>query len=257
MLRVLCAALILVGMNVSGVAAEEEGLIYELRIYTCEPGKLEALNTRFRDHTLRMFEKHGMKSVGYWTPSEGPGAENTLIYLLEHSSREAAEKDWSEFRADPEWLEIAANSELAHGKILAKAPDSIYLKKTDYSPVIGPPPAGRIFELRTYHATHGKLDQLNARFRDHTLGLFEKHGMKSYGYWVPADPPKSATTLIYLLDYPSREAAKESWAAFRADEDWQKVLAESQKEGSLTSAKPESLFLNLVDYSPVQDESKQ
>src|SRR5919106_1306765 len=96
----------------------------------------------------------------------------------------------------------------------------------------------RVFEMRTYTAAPGKFEALKSRFRDHTMRLFEKHGMTNLGYWIPADPPNSDTTLIYILAYPSREAAKKSWADFRADPDWQKVLKESQKDGSLTAKPP-------------------
>ena len=106
----------------------------------------------------------------------------------------------------------------------------------------------RVFEMRTYTAAPGKFEALKSRFRDHTTKLFEKHGMTNIGYWVPADPPNSENTLIYLLAHSSREAAKNSWAAFRQDPAWQAVVKESQKDGSLTT-KVESVFLNPADFS--------
>ena len=109
----------------------------------------------------------------------------------------------------------------------------------------------RVFELRTYTAAPGKLDALNKRFRDHTVRLFTKHGMTHVGYWTPADAPMSENTLIYVLAHSSREAAKKSWDAFRADPEWIKARDESQKDGTLT-AKVESVFLNATDYSPVK-----
>jgi hypothetical protein len=109
----------------------------------------------------------------------------------------------------------------------------------------------RIFEMRTYTAPPGKLAALQTRFRDHTLRLFQKHGMQNIGYWIPADPPNSETTLIYIIAHKDRESAKKSWAAFSADPEWQKVRTESQKDGSLTS-KVESVFLNPTDYSPMK-----
>ena len=109
----------------------------------------------------------------------------------------------------------------------------------------------RVFELRTYTAPEGKLDALNARFRDHTLALFKKHGLTSIGYFVPQDAPNSQNTLVYVLAHPSREAAKTNWAAFQADPDWQKAYRESEANGRLTS-KVESVFLNPTDYSPLK-----
>src|SRR5262245_725860 len=109
----------------------------------------------------------------------------------------------------------------------------------------------RVFELRTYTAPEGKLDALHARFRDHTRRIFEKHGMTSIGYWVPQDAPDSQNTLIYVLAHPSREAAKASWAAFAADPEWQKVSAESQKDGRIVS-KVVSVFMDPTDYSAIK-----
>ena len=109
------------------------GHVYEMRTYTAAEGKLANVNARFRDHTQRIFAKHNMKSIGYWTPSEGPMAGTTLIYILEHPSREEATKNWAAFRADPEWVKAKAESEAA-GPIVAKA-ESVFLTATDYSPI--------------------------------------------------------------------------------------------------------------------------
>ncbi len=109
----------------------------------------------------------------------------------------------------------------------------------------------RVFELRTYTAPEGKLGALHARFRDHTRRIFDKHGMTSIGYWVPQDAPDSQNTLIYILAHKSREAAKESWAAFGADPEWQKVSAESQKDGRIVS-KVVSVFMDATDYSAIK-----
>ena len=112
--------------------------------------------------------------------------------------------------------------------------------------------ATRVFEMRTYTAGPGKFAALHSRFRDHTLRLFEKHGMQNIGYWVPADPPNSENTLTYILAHKDREAAKASWAAFGADPDWQKVRKESMADGVSLTTKVESVFLNPTDYSPMK-----
>lgn len=250
MLRWLFAALCLLVPVLSSNAAEPAGPVYELRIYTCEAGKLPALEERFRDHTMRIFEKHGMKNLAYWKPIEGETAETTLIYLLEHASREAAQASWQGFRNDPEWKQVAAASEQKYGKILARPPEVIFLSRTDYSPNVGLPSPGKVFELRTYTAAEGKLDALNARFRDHTDRIFKKHGMQSYGYWVPMDAPKSENTLIYVLEHAGRDAATASWKAFRDDPEWQAAFQASQATGSLTAARPEAVYMQLTDFSP-------
>jgi hypothetical protein len=106
--------------------------VYEMRTYTCFPGKLEALKTRFRDHTIRIFKKHGMESVGYWVPMDDR-KETTLIYIISHASREQADQNWKEFSADPEWKKVSADSEVnAGGKIVQKV-DRVWLEPTDFS----------------------------------------------------------------------------------------------------------------------------
>ncbi len=113
------------------LSAAAFGKIYELRTYTTEPGKLEALKARFRDHTIRIFNKHGMESIGYWVPEDPARSSNTLIYILAHPSREAAEKNWKEFQDDPEWKKVAAESE-ANGKIVQKV-DRVWMDPTEFS----------------------------------------------------------------------------------------------------------------------------
>src|SRR5947207_10640373 len=93
---------------------------FELRTYYAAPGKLQALHARFRDHTNKLFIKHGMELVGYWVPTDKEqGADNKLIYILAHKSRDAAKKSWKEFQDDPEWKKAKAESE-ADGKLVEK-----------------------------------------------------------------------------------------------------------------------------------------
>jgi hypothetical protein len=109
----------------------------------------------------------------------------------------------------------------------------------------------RVFEIRTYTAADGKLDALNARFREHTTALFERHGMTSVGYFLPEDAPLKGKTLIYVLAHPSREAATKNWQAFHDDPEWQQVKAASEAGGPLTT-KMESVFASPTDYSPMK-----
>ena len=110
---------------------------------------------------------------------------------------------------------------------------------------------GRVFELRTYTAPEGKLDDLHRRFRDHTLRIFQKHGMTNVAYFKPQDQPLAGNTLIYLLAHESRDAAKASWAAFGNDPEWKKVASESQVNGRIVS-NVVSVFLDPTDYSPLK-----
>jgi hypothetical protein len=114
--------------------AEPAGKVFEIRTYHTFPGRLDALHKRFREHTMKMFEKHGMTNVGYWVPQDSPGHENTLIYVISHASREAAKANWAEFSADPVWKKIAADSEADGGKIVEKV-ESVFMDATDYSPL--------------------------------------------------------------------------------------------------------------------------
>ena len=109
----------------------------------------------------------------------------------------------------------------------------------------------QVFELRTYTAAEGKFDDLLARFRDHTLRIFEKHGMTNVGYWTPQDEPLSANTLIYVLAHPSREEAEQSWRDFSSDPEWQSVAEESQRDGRLIAGL-ERVFLDPTDFSPMR-----
>jgi NIPSNAP len=106
--------------------------VYELRIYHAAPGKLGELLARFRNHTTKLFEKHGMKNVAYWTPVEEPQKSDTLVYILEHPSREAAAANWKSFQDDPDWKSVKEKTE-ANGKLTDKI-DSTFLVLTDFSP---------------------------------------------------------------------------------------------------------------------------
>lgn len=234
-------------------AAEPDTRVFEMRIYYAAPHKLDALHSRFRDHTTKLFEKHGMTNVGYWVPLDNP--ERKLIYLLAYPSREAREKAWQAFGADPDWKRAKEASEV-DGKLVDKV-EIKYLQATDYSPEIKPSHDGqRVFELRTYTTTPGNLDALNARFRDHTVSLFKKHGMTNVGYWTLLPDQEGAdNTLIYILAHRSPEAAKESFAAFGKDPEWQAALkaSEAKAGGSLTEkGGVKSLFMKATDYSPIR-----
>jgi len=132
----LAAAAVMVGysiMKTEPAKAASSGRVFEMRTYTTHPGKLDALNARFRDHTTRIFKKHGMENVGYWVPQDEPAHSNTLIYVIAHKSRDAAKESWAAFQADPEWKKVREASE-ANGKIVAKV-ESVFADATDYSPM--------------------------------------------------------------------------------------------------------------------------
>jgi hypothetical protein len=112
-----------------------------------------------------------------------------------------------------------------------------------------PQASGGVYELRVYHAARGKLGDLLARFRDHTIKLFDQHGMKSVAYWTPVDEPEKSNTLIYILYHPSREAATANWKAFQDDPEWKSVKEKSEANGKLVE-KVDSTFMVLTEFSP-------
>jgi hypothetical protein len=250
----LFGSLIAIAMiGAAATSADKDARIYELRTYYAHPDKLDALHARFRDHTVKLFETHGMTNIGYWTPIDNP--EHKLIYLLAFPDRDSREKSWKAFGADPAWNKVKQESE-ANGPLVTKI-ESRLLVATDYSPAVKPAKSGeRVFELRTYTASPGNLDRLNARFRDHTLKLFEKHGMTNIGYWVPPKGEKGDTdTLIYMLAHRSTEDAKKSFDTFRQDADWvaARKASEETAGGPLTVQDGvKSVFLKATDYSPMR-----
>jgi len=119
-------------MNTHPVQAQSSR-VFELRVYHTFPGRLPALQTRFREHTIDIFKKHGITSIAYWVPEDAPQKDSTLIYIISHESRDAAKKNWAEFGADPEWQKVSKASEV-DGKIVEKV-DSTYMDATGYSPL--------------------------------------------------------------------------------------------------------------------------
>lgn len=111
--------------------------------------------------------------------------------------------------------------------------------------------SSRVYELRVYHTYEGKLDDLLKRFREHTMTIFERHGIKNVAYWTPTDEPLKGKTLYYIISHESREAAKENWKAFRDDPEWQKVSKASEANGKIVE-KVDSTFLEPTDFSPMK-----
>lgn len=263
--------------NCTATAAETKAdtRLYELRTYHANDGKLDALLARFRNHTCKLFTKHGMTNFGYWVPVEN--TDNLLVYLLAYPDKESRDASWKAFMADPDWEKAYAES-TADGKLVGKV-DQIFMTPTDFSKgfasvvvsretVTGVDlqrPVGRrrprigkdhLFEMRTYTATPGHLPNLHARFGDHTMELFRKHGITNLAYFQPtADQPGAENTLFYFIAHKDTDAATKSWDAFRADPAWVEAKTASEKEagGSLTAENGvKSVFLKPTDFSPVK-----
>jgi hypothetical protein len=247
---------------------ENEGKLYELRIYTTNPGKLPDLHARFRDHTMRLFEKHGMENIIYWTVVEGARGEdeiqdNLLVYIIAHKDDQARDASWEAFMNDPEWKAVAAKSE-ENGKILAEPPRAILMRETDFSAQDAAPnkdsdePA-RLFELRQYNDGPERLPATVDRFASGEKDLFTKHGMETVKFWTATDD----SAFIYLLAHKDREAARASWEGFFTDfrEFMQQYNAKNPGQNAARGGRRgqgrgpgnrafEVRFLAPTDYSP-------
>jgi hypothetical protein len=227
---------------------------YELRVYSAAEGKLDALQSRFRDHTCALFTKHGITNIGYWLPLENP--DRKLYYMLSYPSREAREASWKAFMADEDWKKAFAESE-KNGKLVTKV-ESTFLHTTDFSPAVKPEKHGptAVYELRTYTAGPGNLPKLLERFQKFTVELFAKHGMKNFGYWTLDEGQSDADkTLVYLLIHDSKAACDASFEAFRKDPAWVAAKDASEKAagGSLTVKDGvKSILMSPTDYSPAK-----
>jgi hypothetical protein len=126
----LCGAAVMVGFSTLRGSTSAQH-VYELRLYHVNEGKMEALKTRFANHTDAIFKRHNMKSVGYWSPEDAPSSQNLFIYILEHPSRQEGEKNWAAFQADPEWQKVKAESE-ANGPLVDHI-DRYFMDPTSFS----------------------------------------------------------------------------------------------------------------------------
>ena len=238
------------------LAPEHPPRLYELRTIQANPGKLAALHSRLRDHQLPLLEERGVFTQAVFTPA-GDNPDQRVYLLTAADGLQTMHEGWAGLREDPKWLKVVAETD-ADGKLVADE-DFERLVTTYWSPVLKPEPATepRIFELRTYSCPDpGKHAALLRRFREHTMKLFEKHGMQNIVYWVPDERPAAQQKLVYLLAHKNEAAAKESFAKFRADPEWlaAKQASEEKAGGSLTEKENGvvSEFLEVTEYSPLK-----
>jgi hypothetical protein len=239
----------LMAVSFGSLAQKQDSRYYEMRIYYCHPGRLDALISRFTNHTTKIFERHGMTNVGYWIPNNN--TENALYYILSYPSQVERDSSWKRFGRDPEWKEVARKSEES-GKIVAKV-TSVFMQATDFSPKIKPSKAAedRTFEMRTYTAMPDKLPNVLARFRDHTTKLFKKHGMDNIAYFTTLPKDGSPNKLLYFLAHKSEAAGKASFDAFRLDPKWLAVKEASEKDGKIVD-KVETMYMSPTNFSTIR-----
>ena len=250
----LIITLLLTNLFLGFTASAHDTRVFEKRTYFANEGKLDDLLARFRDNTCALFAKHGIENIGYWVPKENE--DNTLVYIIAYPSRLDQEVMWRAFLDDPIW-KAAYKASTANGKLVKKV-DRIFMNAAEYSmPIkkIQSDPT-RLFELRTYTANEGKLNHLDARFSDHTIGLFAKHGIENIGYFHPMTDQDGATnTLIYILAHKSEDSRKAGFDGFRQDENWQVARAASEERagGGLTiKGGVKFQFLFPADFSPMR-----
>ena len=171
---------------------------YELRIYYAHSGKLDALISRFANHTTRIFERLGMQNVGYWVPIDNKS--NTLYYILSFPSKQARDESWKNFGSDAEWQKVL--QEYAKEGKMVDSVKSVPMTPADVlSYTIDKSPAGsnRIFELRTYYCYPGRFPNIVKRFHDHTTKLFEKHGIENIAYFSSDVNDGKQPFLVYMI----------------------------------------------------------
>lgn len=220
-------------------------MLYELRTYQANPNRMAELQARFRDHFVRLFRKHGITPVGFWSNTIGARTDQ-LIYLLAYEDMGHRERTFKTYGADPELLSVVGQG------ILSDWNEARFLAPTDFSPPDhgGDSETPRVFEMRSYIANAGKMPALLERFRDHAVSKFAEHGMTGVGYWTNVVGGRN-DELLYMLAYPSMEARETSWAAFGADEEWRAARAASEVDGPLLQYAT-NRFLAPTDFSPLQ-----
>lgn len=228
----------------------EPSKYYELRIYYCHDGKLNDLLNRFRNHTTRLFEKHGMENIGYWVPDTSN--EQILYYILAYPDKDARDASWKAFMSDPEWQKVAQKSE-ENGKIIEKIESKFMTLNTGLTKTIKYENISteRFFEMRTYSCFPEKYPSLVNRFQEHTLKLFEKHGMQNVMYFETIENQNAQPLLLYFVAHKNATRAKASWEAFRKDENWIKAKNKSEENGEIVQ-KVETVALKPTDFSKIK-----
>ena len=259
-------------------AAEKDSRLFELRVYSVEKGKQAAVSNFIAKSGIKYMKKHNVELLGAWVPADA--SDERVITLLAHKDKESAEKNVAAYMAD-EGFRKEITEAMKDGPVITGVA-RFFLNATDYSPPVKAANAGdRIFELRTYVATPNNLDNLNARFRDHTVKLFEKHGMTNVAYFtfgegekttvgdllkgcsaagkdasdVKPDTEAKPLALVYLITHKSPDARDENFSKFGRDPEWNAARTNSERKGggSLTAKNAvKSLILKSTEYSPIK-----
>jgi hypothetical protein len=235
---------------VSAFSQSTEMDYFEMRTYHAHEGKRPDLIKRFKDHTLHLFEKNGIENFAYFIPTNEE--DNTLTFILGYPDKASRDVMWNKFANSPEWQEVYKASE-ANGPLVAKV-DQVFLEPAkELNPDVSRvnPNKKKIFELRTYTMHPGKVEAINARFRDYTRELFQKHDMTNVKYWYTVPTDGSQPKLVYLLGHKNEKAAKSSFADFVKDPAWIVVRDASERDGKIVE-KVDSNYLKALEFSPLR-----
>ena len=216
-------------------------MLFENRVYTTVPGKLPALNDRFANHTIGFFKQYGVGMMGFWT--DEIGVSNQLTYITTFDTMADRETKWAEFGSDTKRQQIFAETEV-NGPLVALV-ENTFMRLTPYSP--SPQLSSKVQELRVYDTLPGRLPALHDRFANHTMALFERHGIQNVAYWT--EDVGTNNRLVYMLGYESLGDREKSWASFGADPDWKKAREASEADGSIVR-RSRHRIMRLTDYSP-------
>ena len=242
--------LFLMGTSLMAVSQNKDSRYFEMRTYHCHDNKRPDLIRRFQDHTVSLFKKNGIESIGYFLPTDT--GNYSLTFILAYPDKASRDVLWNKFANSPEWQDAFNKSE-ANGPLVAKVDQVFMTVAAELSPKIkkSEGKADQVFELRTYYCFPGKLNDINARFRDYTRKLFEKHGMVNIAYWYTVESDGTQPKLVYLLAHKNEAAAKASFENFGNDPAWIKVRDASEANGKIVE-KIESVYLKALDFSPIK-----
>jgi hypothetical protein len=223
---------------------------FEMRTYTAHEGKRPDLIKRFQDHTLKLFKKNGIENIAYMIPNDE--SDNRLVFIIGYPDEASRDRLWNQFANSPEWQAAFKASE-ANGPLVKEVQQTFMTKAPELNPkkFKSKKNETRVFELRTYHLHPGRVDAINARFRDHTQALFEKHGMTNATYWYTVEKGGEQTKLVYLLAHKDEATGKESFKKFGADPAWIFVRDASEEDGKIVQ-KVESLYMKTLPFSPMK-----
>ena len=221
---------------------------FELRLYDVTTTKLEGVLERFRETVEPVRRKHGIKTAGYWT---APGITNggTFAYLMTAASKEELQNQEKEFGADPQFKEGYAASNRKHGKTVDKITTLLLTVDASANFDFAASKSPRVFDLRLYSVLPGKLDAFRNRWRDHAIPIYERHGLKSIGWWVAAKKDAAGNDVfVCLLAGANLTTIQKSIGEFHQDPEWQRVEKATEKDGQLRS-QVEAFKLTPTDFS--------